>query len=121
MTGFRFRLIDTAGSELGIVNEGRPTVEIGDVVRMPDGREGEVVEVYDDEFGQEGDVQATLVVDDGSEVPAELSRERAGELLDLANELGLGSQVEEIARLRQLLDGGLREPGSDHDGGDSAR
>ena len=110
VTGFRFRLIDTAGSELGIVSEAVPSVGIGDTVRLPDGSEVEVVEVYDDEAGREGDVQATLVVDDGSDVPVELSPERRDELLKLVDELGLGSQREEIARLRRLLEGGDRPP-----------
>jgi hypothetical protein len=116
---FRFRLVDTAGSELGIVSEAVPNVEIGDTVRMPDGREVEVVDVYDDEFGQEGDVQATLVVDDGSDMPTELSPERAEELRDLVDELGLGSHLDEIARLgRRLLEGDMRKQES-ADGGDS--
>jgi hypothetical protein len=115
---FRFRLVDTAGSELGIVSETVPNVRIGDTVRMPDGREVEVVDVYDDEFGQEGEVQATLVVDDGSDMPTELSPERAGELLDLVDELGLGSHLDEIARLGRLLEGGMRKQDS-ADGGDS--
>jgi len=34
------------------------------VIRLPDGRAVEVLEVYDDEFGREGGVQATVVVDD---------------------------------------------------------
>jgi hypothetical protein len=62
---FRFRLIDTAGSEIGIVNHSAPQVQIGETIGMPDGRPVEVVDVYDDEFGREGDVEATLVVDDG--------------------------------------------------------
>ena len=33
---------------------------------MPDGVQLPVVEIYDDEDGREGDVVATLVVDDGS-------------------------------------------------------
>jgi hypothetical protein len=61
---FRFRLIDTAGSELGIVSLPAEQVREGESVRLPDGRETEVIEVYDDEFGRDGDVQATLVVDD---------------------------------------------------------
>jgi hypothetical protein len=59
----KFRLIDTAGSELGIVEHDAVTVVEGDEVRLPDGRGVEVVEVYDDEHGREGDVRATLVVD----------------------------------------------------------
>jgi hypothetical protein len=40
------------------------TVSEGDIVLLPDGRPVEVIEVYDDEYGQEGGVQATVVVDD---------------------------------------------------------
>ena len=40
------------------------TLSEGDTVRLPDGRAAEVIEVFDDEFGQEGGVQATVVVDD---------------------------------------------------------
>jgi hypothetical protein len=66
----RFRLIDMAGGEIGIVTDERDSIGEGDVVALPDGTEVEVVEVYDDEHGREGDVAATLVVDDGS-VPEE--------------------------------------------------
>jgi hypothetical protein len=65
VSGFRFRLIDTAGSELAIVSYGVPNVSEGDTVHLPDGRGVVVLEVYDDEDGQEGDVRATLVVGDG--------------------------------------------------------
>lgn len=65
VSGFRLRLIDTAGSVIGIVSWDSETVREGDTVRLPDGRAVEVLEVYDDEFGQEGGVQATVVVDDG--------------------------------------------------------
>jgi hypothetical protein len=62
--GFRYRLIDTAGGEIGIVTYNTPRMALGDTVYLPDGRPAEVVEVYDDEqHGQEGGVQATLVVD----------------------------------------------------------
>lgn len=64
VSGFRLRLIDTAGSVIGIVSWDSETVSEGDTVRLPDGRAVEVLEVYDDEFGQEGGVQATVVVDD---------------------------------------------------------
>jgi hypothetical protein len=67
----RFRLIDMAGGEIGIVADERHAIADGDQVALPDGRLVEVVEVYDDEeHGQEGGVAATLVVDDGS-VPEE--------------------------------------------------
>jgi hypothetical protein len=63
-SGFRVRLIDTAGGVIGIVGWASATIAEGDVVRSPDGRPVEVLEVYDDEFGREGGVQATVVVDD---------------------------------------------------------
>jgi hypothetical protein len=60
---FRYRLIDTAGSEIEVVNDERPSIGEGDLVRLPDGTEAEVAEIYDDEHGQEGGVVATLVLD----------------------------------------------------------
>ena len=69
----RFRLIDMAGGEIGIVTDERDSIGESDAVALPDGTEVEVVEVYDDEHGREGDVAATLVVDDGS-VPEEFTR-----------------------------------------------
>jgi hypothetical protein len=63
MDVFTYRLIDTAGSELGTVPDERPAVAEGDMVRLPEGGEAEVLEVYDDEHGREGGVEATLVVD----------------------------------------------------------
>jgi len=63
-SGFRVRLIDMAGGVIGIVGWASATITEGDVVRLPDGRPVEVLEVYDDEFGREGGVQATVVVDD---------------------------------------------------------
>jgi hypothetical protein len=69
----RFRLIDMAGGEIGIVADDRDSISDGDTVAMPDGGSVAVVEVYDDEeHGQEGGVAATLVVDDGS-VPEEFT------------------------------------------------
>lgn len=63
---FRYRLIDTAGGEIGIVEHEQPEIGEGDMVELPDGTPVAVVEVYDDdEFGREGGVQATLVVDEG--------------------------------------------------------
>lgn len=59
----RYRLIDTAGSELDVVDLDDNEVIEGSTLELPDGREGEVVEVYDDEDGREGGVNATLVVD----------------------------------------------------------
>ena len=67
----RFRLIDMAGGEIGIVEDERVAISDGEWVSMPDGERVELVEVYDDdEHGREGGVAATLVVDDGS-VPEE--------------------------------------------------
>ena len=60
---FRFRLIDTAGSELTIITHTAPSVTEGDTVNLPDGTPVEVIEVYDDVHGKDGGVQATLVVD----------------------------------------------------------
>jgi hypothetical protein len=65
VSGFRFRLLDTAGSEIGIVTYAVPDVTEGDTVHLPDGRGVPVLDVYDDEHGQEGGVRATLVVDNG--------------------------------------------------------
>lgn len=70
----RFRLIDMAGGEIGIVPDDRDSISEGETVALPDGRAVEVVDVYDDEeHGREGGVAATLAVDDGS-VPEELTR-----------------------------------------------
>jgi methylaspartate ammonia-lyase len=63
LSAFRYRLIDTAGSEIEIVSDERASIGEGDVVTLPDGTAAEVVEVYDDEHGQEGEVVATLVLD----------------------------------------------------------
>ena len=68
----RFRLIDMAAGEIGIVVDPRASIQDGESVALPDGRMVNVVEVYDDEDGQEGGVVATLVVDDGS-VPEEFT------------------------------------------------
>lgn len=63
-SGFRYRLIDTAGSELEIIEWPEASVNVGDTVCLGDGRTVPVVDVYDDEYGREGGVQATLAVDD---------------------------------------------------------
>ena len=47
-----------------MVDDERSQIEEGDDVRTPHGATATVLEVYDDEFGTEGDVVATLVVDD---------------------------------------------------------
>jgi hypothetical protein len=61
---FRYRLIDTAGGEVGIVTDEREAIERDETVPLPDGGIGTIVEVYDDEFGREGGVVATLVVEE---------------------------------------------------------
>ena len=63
-SGSRIRLIDTAGSEIGIVDWAAETVSEGDTTLLPDGRAVQIIEVYDDEHGREGGVLATVVVDD---------------------------------------------------------
>ena len=60
----RFRVIDTAGSELGIVEDDRSEIVEGNIVQTPDGDTATVLDVYDDEFGREDDVVATLIVDE---------------------------------------------------------
>jgi hypothetical protein len=45
------------------VSDERPSIIEGETVNLTDGTEAEVVEVYDDEHGQEGGVAATLVLD----------------------------------------------------------
>ena len=59
----RYRLIDTAGSEFEIVDLGDQDVEEDAPIVLPDGRSVEVIEIYDDEDGRDGGVEATLVVD----------------------------------------------------------
>jgi hypothetical protein len=61
---FRYRLIDTAGGEIGIIEDSRPLIRVGDRMPLPDGSTGIVVDSYDDEEGREGDVQATLVIEE---------------------------------------------------------
>ena len=102
MTSVRFRLVDTAGSEIGIVSSDAATVSVGDTVRMPDGRPVEVVDVYDDGFGREGGVQATLVVDDGDEALCEPLPEQEA-LNDLVDRLSFRSRLDEIEGLAQRL------------------
>lgn len=64
MNTFRYRLIDTAGGEIDIITDSRSAIKEGESVRLPDGSAGRVVDVYDDEVGREGDVQATLAVEE---------------------------------------------------------
>jgi len=59
-----YRLVDTTGSELGVITDARPAIGEDEEVTLPDGTTGLVVEVYDDEDGREGGVAATLVVDE---------------------------------------------------------
>ena len=61
--GSRFRLTKTAGSELGVVTYQMATVTKGETVYLPDGGPATVVELCDDEQGQEGGVRAALVVE----------------------------------------------------------
>jgi hypothetical protein len=61
-----YRLIDMAGGEIGIVEDDRERIDAGDAITLPTGGTAPVVDVYDDEFGQEGGVVATLAVDDGT-------------------------------------------------------
>lgn len=64
VAGYRFRVIDRAGSELGISTHGIPSMGVGDTVHLSDGRGVTVLEVYADQNGHESGVRATLVVDD---------------------------------------------------------
>jgi hypothetical protein len=64
MSEYRYRLIDTAGGEIGISSFNRAAIAEGEEVTLPDGARARVVEVYDDETGQEGGVVATLVVEE---------------------------------------------------------
>jgi hypothetical protein len=63
MSSFEYRLIDSAGSEIGIVHDERPRVTEGDTIALADGTLVEILDVYADEYGQEGGVVATLAVD----------------------------------------------------------
>jgi len=63
MSTFNYRLIDTVGSELEIVQDGRAEIAEGELITLADGQEFEVIEVYDDEHGRDGGVVATLVID----------------------------------------------------------
>jgi hypothetical protein len=58
----QYRLIDTAGSEIALVSDERSEIVEGEAVALPDGTTAAVLEVYDDEDGREGGVEATLVV-----------------------------------------------------------
>lgn len=111
MSTFRFRLIDLAGSELGIIASDVAELAAGDTVQTPDGLPAEVVEVYDDEFGQEGGVAATLVVDDGTDGQDEPGpEESAAALVGLIDQLGLGSRRDQILKLAAQLRDQADEP-----------
>jgi hypothetical protein len=60
----KFRLLDTAGSEIAIVDDPRTALSEGDLVRHPDGRSLPVLDVYDEGDGLEGGVNATVVVEE---------------------------------------------------------
>lgn len=64
MKTFRYRVIDIAGGEIGIINDSRPMIQVGERVQLPDGSTGTVLDIYDDEDGKEGEVQATLAVEE---------------------------------------------------------
>lgn len=63
MGSYRFRIIDTDGSEVAEIELEASAVEEGDPIEVPELGECVVVEIYDDEDGREGDVVATLVVE----------------------------------------------------------
>ena len=63
MTEHRYRLIDTAGSEIAIVADTREELEEDDEIDLPDGSSATILEIYDGEDGREGGVRATVVVD----------------------------------------------------------
>lgn len=64
MNTFPYRLIDTAGGEIGIIRDALPSIQVGERVPLPDGSFGTVVDIYDDKDGREGNVQATLAVEE---------------------------------------------------------
>lgn len=64
MNGFEYRVIDTSGSEIGLVRDERPELGEDDELTLPDGRVATVLEIYDDEHGRVGGVVATVVVDE---------------------------------------------------------
>jgi hypothetical protein len=58
----RYRVIDDAGSEVGIYDLDIDEMAPGMVVTFQ-GSEREVLDVYDDEHGKDGDVEATIVLE----------------------------------------------------------
>ena len=60
-----YRLLDMDGGEIGIITDERHRIDLGEQVTLPDGRSAPVVDIYDDEeWGKEGGVEASLVVDE---------------------------------------------------------
>jgi hypothetical protein len=59
---FRYRIVDSTGTELEIASYPTLSIGPGETVYISGGRDVKVLEVRD-ESGQEGDVQATLVVE----------------------------------------------------------
>ena len=59
----RYRVIDTASSELDIVELDPDDVVEDASVTLPDGTVAQVLDIYDDEHGREGGVEATIVLD----------------------------------------------------------
>ena len=63
-TNHRYRIIDTAGSEVAIVSLDDPHLDEDAPLDVPGLGPMIVVEVYDDEDGREGGVAATIVVEE---------------------------------------------------------
>ena len=61
---YQYRLLGTSGSEVALIWDDRPEIAEDEQVTLPGGTEAVVLEVYDDEHGQDGGVVATLVVED---------------------------------------------------------
>jgi len=59
----QYRLIDTAGSVIDILELDPTQVAEDATISLEDGREVPIVEIYDDEEGREGGVAATLVLE----------------------------------------------------------
>ena len=105
MSGVRYRLIDTSGSEIGIVTDKRPDIGENDVVTLPAGMAATVLEVYDDEHGQEGGVVATLVVEASARQAEQANRRtfRSGKHTRDRHQSHDPPAASEIGRLAQLL------------------
>jgi hypothetical protein len=63
LLSMRYRLIDTAGGEIAIIDDDRDELTEGDEIQLPDGLTAAIIEIYDDEHGREGGVDATVVVE----------------------------------------------------------